>query len=186
METANSAICPALLWLLGKAAQIYLHLVLTRFSVGDGLTPLLVNWASWLGWSPWRKGLQLVPAGHLCPRTECFWLSARVTWLRYLPGQGLLSPCCCCVLRQGAAACLPSAQHPLRYELRLKTARSGMSVSVKHLKRTWLLIPALLCCWQCLHQTAAPCRVASPHELYRQDFIGKDMLIVINNSFSEN
>ena len=39
---------------------------------------------------------------------------------------------------------------------------------------------------QCLHQAEAPCGVASPHGLHRQDFVGKDVLIVINNSFLGN
>lgn len=39
METAKRASRPALLWLLGKAAQVCLRLVLTRFSLGDGVSP---------------------------------------------------------------------------------------------------------------------------------------------------
>lgn len=79
---------PALLWLLGKAAQVCLHLVLTSFSLGGGVSPLPENWVSWLGQCPCRKGVTFVPAGCFCPRTEeGQQLSARLPWSRYLPGE---------------------------------------------------------------------------------------------------
>lgn len=66
----RKATCPALLWLLEKAAQVCLHLVLTRLSLGKGLGPPLANWAPWCGRCLWRKGLNFVAAGSLCPRNE--------------------------------------------------------------------------------------------------------------------
>lgn len=50
----------------------------------------------------------------------------------------------------------------------------------------WLQIQALPFCHQCFHQAEAPCGVTSPHGLHRWDFVGKDVLAVINNSFLEN
>lgn len=117
METAKRASRPVLLWLLGKVVQVCFHLVLTRFSLGDGVSPPFANRASWLGWCPWRKALTFVPAGHLCPRTEEYvQLSARVPRLCYLPGQvrAWSLPAYCCLLRWGSAACLPPAQQLLR------------------------------------------------------------------------
>lgn len=96
-----------------------------------------------------------------------------------------------CLARSGlgrweAAACLPSAQHSLRLELGLKTARSGMPVLVKCMSAHLASDTALPCCCRCLHQAEAPSGVASPHGFHRQDFIGKDVLVVLNISFLGN
>lgn len=68
-------------------------------------------------------------------------------------------------------------------ELGLKTASSGVSAAGKHLKHSCGFRAE-----RCRVATGAdaPRGVASPHGLHRQDFAGKDVLVVINNSFLGN